>query len=184
MPSRDVQILRQFTQKLAGQYKKANPLMDPQVLGMLGGGALTGLGAYGLARSMQSDEDRENGSMMPMLAGLAGAGAGAYGGYHGGGYLADMLKRYRANQDMQRNFAATVNPQPEIVDSVNGPVDLNNQGGVSFQTPPNMGATDTSVSPESAEYLRAIEAGQPKPAPANPAANIKGQFAARPTRSV
>lgn len=87
MPSRDVQILRNFTQKLAGQTKQANPLVDPKVLGMLGGGAVTGLGAYGLARALQSDEDRERGSYIPLLAGLAGAGAGAYGG----SYLPQML---------------------------------------------------------------------------------------------
>lgn len=87
MPSRDVQVLRNFTQKLAGQTKQANPLTDPKVLSMLGGGALTGLGAYGLARAMQSDEDRERGSYMPLLAGLAGAGVGAYGG----SYLPQML---------------------------------------------------------------------------------------------
>lgn len=89
MPSRDVQILRNFTQKLAGQTKQANPLTDPKVLSMLGTGAVTGLGAYGLARAMQSDEDRERGSYMPLLAGLAGAGAGAYGG----SYLPQLLAK-------------------------------------------------------------------------------------------
>ncbi len=111
MPSRDVQILRQFTQKLAGQYKQANPLMDPQVLGMLGGGALTGLGAYGLARSMQSDEDRENGSMMPMLAGLAGAGAGAYGG----SYLPQLIAALRAKGVGQQSISGVDDAEPQFI---------------------------------------------------------------------
>jgi hypothetical protein len=83
MPDKDVLIIRNFTQKLAGHKKQANPLAalsNPNVLGTLGGAAAGGLGAYGLARLMQSEEDRRNGGIMPLVAGLAGAGLGGYGG--------------------------------------------------------------------------------------------------------
>jgi hypothetical protein len=114
MPSRDVQVLRNFTMKLAAQTKRANPLAalsDPKVLGMLGGGALTGLGAYGLAQSVQSDEDRERGGMMPMLAGLAGAGAGAYGG----SYLPQLLAALRGRGGPLPQNAA--NPYAKLTES-------------------------------------------------------------------
>lgn len=83
MADRDVLIIRNFTQKLAGHKKQANPLAalsNPNVLGTLGGAAAGGLGAYGLARLLQSEEDRRNGGIMPLVAGLAGAGLGGYGG--------------------------------------------------------------------------------------------------------
>lgn len=89
------QVLRKFTQKLAAQNKQANPLTalaDPRVLGTLGGSAVGGLGAYGLARLAQSDEDKET-SHTPAIAALLGALAGGAGGYYGAPHLAELLKK-------------------------------------------------------------------------------------------
>ncbi len=68
----------------AADYSKYLPTGE-----QLGGAALGGLGAMGLARLFQSERDKERG-YTPMLAGLAGAGAGAIG--------LPMLLKYLASQ--------------------------------------------------------------------------------------
>jgi hypothetical protein len=100
-------VLRKFAQKMAAQNKQANPLAsigsalsDPRVLGGLGGAAAGGLGAYGLARMTQSDEDKEN-SNTPMLAALLGALAGGAGGVYGGPQLAALLKNKPAEPELK-----------------------------------------------------------------------------------
>jgi hypothetical protein len=93
------QVLRKFAQKMAAQNKQANPLAgigaalsDPKTLGTIAGAGGLGLGAYGLAKMTQSDEDREQGSWTPTLAGLAGAMGGGYAGSQLGPQLAAMLR--------------------------------------------------------------------------------------------
>jgi hypothetical protein len=94
------QVLRKFAQKMAAQNKQANTLAsigsalsDPKTLGTIAGAGGLGLGAYGLANMMQSDEDRERGSWMPTLAGLAGVLGGGYAGSQLGPQLAEMLRK-------------------------------------------------------------------------------------------
>lgn len=160
------QILRKFAQKMAAQNKQANPLasigsalQDPRVLGGLGGAAAGGLGAYGLARLTQSEEDKEK-SNMPMMAGLLGALAGGAGGAYGAPQLAEMLKQRKAMSEMQANAAKTVNPQPEIANTVAGDRDLNLQHAVTWKHQPNRGATEPVVpNDESQQYLDNIANG-------------------------
>lgn len=117
-----VQVLRRFTQKLAaaqGMDLKSSllaALSDPKVIGGLGGAAAGGVGAYGLAKMTQSDEDREAGRT-PLLAPLLGALAGGAAGAYGGPQLAEMLKQRKAMAEKNVNDAKTVKPQPEIADA-------------------------------------------------------------------
>jgi hypothetical protein len=118
------QVLRKFAQKMAAQNKQANPLAgigaalsDPKTLGTIAGAGGLGLGAYGLAKMTQSDEDREQGSWMPTLAGLAGAMGGGYAGSQLGPQLAAMLKQRKAMAETNALDAKTVYPQPEIADA-------------------------------------------------------------------
>jgi hypothetical protein len=94
------QVLRKFAQKMAAQNKQANTLAsigsalsDPKTLGTIAGAGGLGLGAYGLANMLQSDEDRERGSWLPTLAGLAGVVGGGYAGSQLGPQLAEMLRK-------------------------------------------------------------------------------------------
>lgn len=115
------QVLRKFAQKMAGQTKQANPLTalaDPRVLGSLGGAAVGGLGAYGLSRLTQSEEDKET-SNTPMVAALLGALAGGAGGYYGGPQLAAMLRK-----------TPDVTPVDGLKPKSNGRINYN--GGVSY----------------------------------------------------
>jgi hypothetical protein len=131
-----VQVLRRFTQKLAaaqGMDLKSSllaALSDPKVIGGLGGAAAGGVGAYGLAKMTQSDEDRESGRT-PLLAPLLGALAGGAAGAYGGPQLAEMLKQRKAMASKNDMDAKTVYPQPEIVDAP-GPFG----GDVSAISPP------------------------------------------------
>lgn len=156
------QVLRKFAQKMAGQTKQANPLTalaDPRVLGSLGGAAVGGLGAYGLSRLTQSEEDKET-SNTPMLAGLLGALAGGAGGYYGGPQLADMLKRRSAMAAAQANAMRTAKPQPEIVNAVDGDRDLQVNPQVDWKHQLNRGATEPVVpNAESQQYLDDIANG-------------------------
>jgi hypothetical protein len=76
-------------------YGKADAALSPygisagDALSGLGGAAVGGLGAMGLARLFRSKRDEEEGGT-PWLAGLAGAGAGAVG--------LPLLLRYLASQ--------------------------------------------------------------------------------------
>jgi hypothetical protein len=159
-------VLRKFAQKMAAQNKQANPmagigaaLSDPRVLGGAAGALGGGLGAYGLARMTQSDEDKEN-SNMPMMAGLLGALAGGAGGAYGAPQLAEMLKQRKATADMQANAAKTVNPQPEIANTVDGDRDLNLQHAATFKHQLNRGATEPVVpNAESQDYLDNMASG-------------------------
>ena len=95
-----VQVLRRFTQKLAaaqGMDLKSSllaALSDPKVIGGLGGAAAGGVGAYGLAKMTQSEEDSEAGRT-PLLAPLLGALAGGAAGAYGGPQMAEMLRQYK-----------------------------------------------------------------------------------------
>jgi hypothetical protein len=167
------QVLRKFAQKMAAQNKQANPLTalaDPSVLGGLGGAAVGGLGAYGLARLTQSEEDKEK-SNMPMIAGLLGALAGGAGGAYGAPHLMYQLNRTpfsakslsahnAAQKAMEENFAKTVKPQPEIVNTADGPRDLQVNPQVDWKHQPNRGATEPVVpNAESQQYLDDIASG-------------------------
>jgi hypothetical protein len=121
-------VLRKFAQKMAAQNKQANPmagigaaLSDPRVLGGLGGAAAGGLGAYGLARMTQSDEDKEN-SNTPMMAALLGALAGGAGGVYGGPQLAAMLQG--GGKGVAPAAATNSDSLPEIMNGPGGDVDV------------------------------------------------------------
>jgi hypothetical protein len=120
-------VLRKFAQKMAAQNKQANTLAsigsalsDPKTLGTIAGAAGTGIGAYGLARMLQSDDDRERGSWMPTLAGLAGAVGGGYAGSQLGPQLAEMLRKApneKALEGLRGDLTGNVN-YPDAVNHV------------------------------------------------------------------
>jgi len=150
------QVLRKFAQKMAAQNKQANPmagigaaLSDPKTLGTIAGAAGTGLGAYGLARAMQSDEDREQGSWLPALAGIAGAAGGGYAGSQLGPQLAAMLQG--GGKGVAPAAATNSDSLPEIMNGPGGDVDVSQ--------PTRAGIT------------------APKPAPVDEAARIKSRAA-------
>jgi hypothetical protein len=180
MADQDVLIIRRFTQKLAGHNKQANPmaaLASPGVLGTLGGAAAGGLGAYGLARLLQSEEDRRNGGMMPMIAGLAGAGLGGYGGYNLAGMLGGLYP------SPETKVAPTTDGLPEIADTVNGPVDVAAGAATGNTRAPREGfGADFQVSPETADYEKAIREAQPSSRPNS--AQIKGTATGAATRHI
>jgi len=111
------QVLRRFAQKMAAQTKQANPLtalLDSRVLGSLGGAAVGGLGAYGLSRLLQSDEDKEN---TPWLMPALGALAGGAGGYYAGPHLAALTQALGKKAPAQ-SISGVDNEEPQIVDGV------------------------------------------------------------------
>ncbi len=67
----------------------------------LGGAAVGGMGAMGLARLFQSERDKERGRT-PMLAGLAGAGAGVIG--------LPMLMKYLSSNSQNPSLAGSDMP--------------------------------------------------------------------------
>ena len=106
--------LRRFTQKIAGHAKQANPLtaLTPNVLGGLGGAAMGGLGLYGIARALQSEEDRKRRGMTPALAGLAGALAGGAGGYLG---TEPLIAALRGRGHLQQSISGVDDAEPQYV---------------------------------------------------------------------
>jgi hypothetical protein len=167
MPSRDVQILRNFTKKMAAQVKQANPLAalsDPRVMGMLGGGALTGLGAYGLARTMQSDEDKQRSRLMPLLAGLTGAGVGAYGG----SYLPQLLEYLQGPQPVPPALA-NLAKHPEKTPGVDYVPESYRNLDAMTQGIENTPATGADAYNQFNVKSRAAKNNPPKSGPAGPA---------------
>lgn len=108
--------LQRFAQKMAG-YKQADimeTLTHPQTLGTVGGAALGGLGLYGIARLLQSEEDRKRRGWTPALAGLTGALAGGAAGYMGTG-SSPVSKALRANGYLQQSISGVDDKEPQYV---------------------------------------------------------------------
>jgi hypothetical protein len=157
------QVLRKFAQKMAAHNKQANPLAgigaalsDPKTLGTIAGAGGLGLSAYGLARAMQSDEDRERGSWTPTLAGLAGVLGGGYAGSQLGPQLAEMLRKApneKALEGLRGDLTGSVN----YTDAVNHVKSQNPFPAPKNVTPPSAAPKRISTPPQSKSELAAAQ---------------------------
>jgi hypothetical protein len=154
---------RQFGEKFAAGFDWKS-IMNTGL-----GGAALGAGVGGLAGLIAPGEEadgkrrgRLSGALRGALGGgLLGGGAGAVGeaaspgfGQSAYNYAGDLYRQLFG----RKGLPTAPGPQPEIADTVDGRVDLNNQKNIPFTRRPNMGATNTGA-PTSTDYAALDEMG-------------------------